>query len=306
MSLKNKINKLYIDARRIAVAEGRNQTLVPFITLFKYSEQNVTIPDTSNPYVCFTLNGVLRLHFYRGIFDYQPGQYVISTLDLPLSGQTMTVSLDSPFCALHIEFTIDEVIAVLLDMNADYLDIEVEETENTGIQPYADEMLLDILSRLLNITNQPEEQRFLAKHLKRELIFYLLTGPNNTQFKNSIIQSHKVGDIYGAINWMKRNYKRSFSMEELAKQSNMSVSAFYQNFKSVADMAPLQCQKKMRLMEARRLMLDEAMNVTEASIEVGYESLSQFNRDYRRLFGFPPLRDIHNISTYLQKNKQPE
>ncbi|MFR1843046.1 MAG: helix-turn-helix transcriptional regulator, partial [Oscillospiraceae bacterium] len=107
--------------------------------------------------------------------------------------------------------------------------------------------------------------------------------------------------IYQANSWIKKNFHNSFAVEDLAKRQNMSVSLFHQKFKSAVGMGPLQCQKRLRLTEARRLMLDESKNVTEASVEVGYESLSQFIRDYRRMFRAAPKEDILNIQKYLKK-----
>lgn len=104
-----------------------------------------------------------------------------------------------------------------------------------------------------------------------------------------------------ANSWIKKNFHNSFAVEDLAKRQNMSVSLFHQKFKSAVGMGPLQCQKRLRLTEARRIMLDESKNVTEASVEVGYESLSQFIRDYRRMFRAAPKEDILNIQKYLKK-----
>ena len=129
----------------------------------------------------------------------------------------------------------------------------------------------------------------------------MLCGSCGKQFLQSMIQISQADEIYAANSWIKENFRHPFTVSELAEQSNMSVSMFHQKFKSAVGMGPMQCQKRLRLTEARRLMLDESKNVTEASIEVGYESLSQFIRDYRKMFGAAPKEDILTLQKHLKK-----
>ena len=140
----------------------------------------------------------------------------------------------------------------------------------------------------------PEEDAtaFMAAHIRRELIFHMLCGSCGKQFLTSVINISQAGEIYEANSWIKKNFRKSFTVEELAQQNNMSVSLFHQKFKSAVGMGPFQCQKRLRLTEARRLMMDENKNATEAAMEVGYESSSQFARDYRKMFGASPKEDI--------------
>lgn len=144
----------------------------------------------------------------------------------------------------------------------------------------------------------------MSKHLLREIIFYLIAGSYGRVFIQGVIKLQQAGDIYYINSWIKRNYKESFSVEELAKQNKMSPSSFHQKFKAAVGMGVIQCQKKLRLQEARRLMLDEGFNVTDVALEVGYESLSQFIRDYGRLFGRSPQKDIQLIRDCF-KGKMP-
>ena len=170
--------------------------------------------------------------------------------------------------------------------------------------PYTDEKLTDLIIRLLGMTRT--ELSFMGKHLKRELIFDLITGPYGRQFMQQVVNIQQAGDIYYINSWIKQNYKAGFSVEDLAEQSNMSLSSFHQKFKSAVGMGPLQCQKKLRLTEARRLMLDKAASVTDAAIEVGYESVSQFIRDYRRMFGRSPQKDIQEIRDCMERQTKSE
>lgn len=133
----------------------------------------------------------------------------------------------------------------------------------------ADGNLIDAAVRLLSILDEPVQLSYMSRHIKREIIFQALCGSCGKQFLQSMISIQTAEDIYAANNWIKQNFRKTFSVEELAQQRNMSVSAFHQKFKSAVGMGPLQCQKRLRLTEARRLMLDENFSVTDAAMEVG-------------------------------------
>lgn len=165
----------------------------------------------------------------------------------------------------------------------------------------SDSEVLRSVSRLFSVMNQTVPSEFIRKNIMQEITYYVLCGSCGKQFIQSIAGIGQAEEIYQANSWIKKNFRDSFAVEELAGQQNMSVSLFHQKFKSAVGMGPLQCQKRLRLTEARRLMLDESKNVTETSVEVGYESLSQFIRDYRKMFGAAPKEDILNIQKHLKK-----
>lgn len=133
---------------------------------------------------------------------------------------------------------------------------------------------------------------FICRQIRTEMLFHVLCGSCGKAFIQSITSLKSAGEIYEANSWIKENYRQNFKVEDLAEQWNMSVSGFHKKFKNAVGMGPLQCQKRLRLTEARRLMLDEGKNATEAAFDVGYESLSQFTREYRKMFGYPPSEDI--------------
>ena len=135
----------------------------------------------------------------------------------------------------------------------------------------------------------------------REIQYSILCGSYGKQFLQSVVPIAQADEIYGANQWIKENFRSPLSVEKLAEQKNMSVSLFHQKFKSAVGMGPLQCQKRLRLTEARRMMLDENKNATQAACEVGYESLSQFIRDYRKLYSATPKEDILAIQRQLDE-----
>ena len=142
---------------------------------------------------------------------------------------------------------------------------------------------------------------FVRKNRMWEVLYWALCGSSGRQLLQSVADIGPTEEIYAANSWIKEHFRSSFTVEELAERRNMSVSLFHQKFKRAVGMGPLQCQKRLRLTEARRLMLDENQNVTQASAEVGYESLSQFIRDYRKMFGLAPKEDIQRLKQRLQK-----
>jgi len=155
--------------------------------------------------------------------------------------------------------------------------------------------MLDAFNRLLDLLDHPEDIRALAPLVQREIFYRLLTGEQGPLLRLITSTGNHGYQIARAIDWLKENFSKPVKIEELAGRVGLSVSAFHNHFRSMTAMSPLQFQKKMRLNEARRLMLAEHLDASRAAFEVGYESPSQFSREYSRLFGVPPKRDIKNL-----------
>ena len=158
-----------------------------------------------------------------------------------------------------------------------------------------DGRLLDAFCRLLTLLEQPDEIPALAPLIQQEICYRLLKSEHGMRLQQMVSVGNHGYQIARTIEWMKSNYHESVKVEDLAKKAGLSISAFHSHFRSMTAMSPLQFQKKMRLNEARRLMLTEHIDASEAAFSVGYESPSQFSREYSRLFGAPPLRDIRNL-----------
>lgn len=252
-------------------------------------------------YIYVVIDGSIRLYTPSGIMDYVPGQYSISKIDTPTAGHVLSFSENRDFLALTLEFTLNDAVSVLLDTDGDFAKRIAEEKLDSSIMNLADNQVVSSIYRLFSIMGEATQRAFMGKHIKREIIFHILCGTAGSHFLQSVINIQQAGEIYEVNSWIKENFRNSFTVEELAEKRNMSVSLFHQKFKSAVGMGPLQCQKRLRLTEARRLMLDENYNVTEASLEVGYESVSQFTRDYRKMFGMKPKEDILNLRSQLEK-----
>lgn len=297
----NDIEKICKVVRSFPLKNGKNKTEISFLSIYHFVERKIKMPQIENFYIYIVLDGSVRLYTPSGIMDYLAGQYSVSRIDISNYGYILTFSEKGDFLALAIELTLNDVISVLLDINGDFAEQIAEAKLDDKTMAASDRNVISSVYRLLSIMKEPTQRSFMEKHIKQEIIFYILCGSCGSQFLQSVINVQQAGEIYEVNSWIKENFRNSFTVEELAEKRNMSVSLFHQKFKNAVGMGPLQCQKRLRLTEARRLMLDENKNVTEASLEVGYESVSQFTRDYRKMFGMAPKEDILKLHSQLEK-----
>ncbi len=295
------IGNLLQAVRRLPLHQGATETGVPGVTAWCFTTKRMEMPQIDGPYLYVVLAGSLRLYTPSGILDYVAGQYSISKIDTPLSGTVLTFSDQGDFLALSIAFTVHAGINAILALDDDWTEKILAGRLSDAEMAAGDACVLQTIYRLFTQLRQPLGSTFLGQTLLQELIYYMLCGTSGQQFLQSMAQISQADTIYQANSWIKENFRRPFTVEELAEQQNMSVSLFHQKFKAAVGMGPLQCQKRLRLTEARRLMLDEHKNVTEAAGEVGYESLSQFIRDYRKIFGAAPKEDILSMQRQLEK-----
>jgi AraC-like DNA-binding protein len=265
------------------------------MTFYRFSETRIDMPQSENPYLYLVIDGVLRLYTPSGIMDYMAGQYSVSRIDTPLYGTVLSYSRTGDFYALSLEIAVNDIIATVLDLDNALTEKIVKNTLSEPEKNFADQQVTESVYRLVSTMKRPLASDFLCRNILREVTYYVLCGSCGKQFLQSITGMPEVDQIYKANSWIKENFHSPFTVEDLAQQQNMSVSLFHQKFKSAVGMGPLQCQKRLRLTEARRLMIDENRNVTEASLEVGYESLSQFSRDYRKMFGASPKEDAARL-----------
>ena len=255
--MKAMLKKLQEEIRSISLAEGANQTGIPFVTAHRFTAEKIQMPNTENPYLYIVLDGMLRLYTPSGIMDYMAGQYSVSKIDTPLSGTVLSFSKQQDFLSLSVEFTANEVIAAVLNLDSDLTEKIMNESMEEQAMHISDRAVIWSVSRLFPIMGSMVPSEFLRKNIMQEVIYYILCGSCGRQLLQSIVNISKADEMYEANTWIKENFRNSFTVEELAERRNMSVSLFHQKFKSAVGMGPLQCQKRLRLTEARRLMLDE-------------------------------------------------
>lgn len=288
------LDQLIAMADGITKVEGSTQTILPFLSIIRRSQQTALIPVVLTPAFCLILQGTKKLHLGQEIIHYQAGNYLASIVDIPASAQIIGATKASPYIGLRVDFTIQEVASVVMEAEINVKPRDKKLSTGAFIGK-SDTGLLDLFIRLLKLIDKPKEARFLSTLIKREMIFNLLSGDYGHLFFQQGLFDQQADGVGRIIKWIKENYSCSFSVEELAKSNNMSVSGLHHKFKAITTMGPLQYQKQLRLQEARRLMLGGSMDATTVALEVGYESPSQFSREYRRLFGLPPLKDIKAV-----------
>lgn len=226
-------------------------------------------------------------------FTYNENQLVVTSIDIPTVGSIVEASPEKPFMTLI--FDLDNYVISQLLSEGSYPQNEAAR-RGMGIID-ADESLLDAFSRLTALVGQPERQKVMAPMIIKEIHYLLLTSPLGDILRTINTKGSQNNQIANAISWMKENYRRPLKIDELAQKFNMAESSFYRHFSKVTTLSPLQYQKKLRLHEAQRLMLAENFDAAKAAYEVGYESASQFNREYKRMFGTPPKTNVNQIKS---------
>lgn len=283
MSLTEKV-RMYLNSCR--------DSEISFLQVYSNLEKEFLMPQEQMLYIFFVLDGELRLYTPSGIMDYVAGQYSISAIDTPKRGYVLAFSEHQDFLSAVVSFTANDVMNVIITLDDELTRKILDDALDDDFKMKQEQQVLSCLERMLDAVDEPLSAKFLCRQIRTEMLFHVLCGSCGKAFIQSITRLKAAGEIYEANSWIKQNYRQNFKVEELAEQWNMSVSQFHQKFKNAVGMGPLQCQKRLRLTEARRLMLDEGKNATEAAFDVGYESLSQFTREYRKMFGHPPSEDI--------------
>lgn len=244
---------------------------------------------------CVVAQGVKSTLLNGQRFLYDQNKYLLVSLDLPLVGQIEEASRVKPFLGISLVLDVHEVASLMRESNLPH---ESAPPLRPGLMIGSmDEDLLDAVVRLVGLLKKPEQIAVLAPLVRREIFYKLLLSEQGGMLRRMVAGSGNVQRVATGLAWLKRNAARSIKMEELAREMRMSPSAMHSWFRAVTSMSPLQYQKQLRLQEARRMLLSEALDAATVSHRVGYESASQFSREYRRFFGVPPMQDIERLRT---------
>lgn len=290
-SLEEKRNLLKTRVQELFPAPGMLQTGI------KGFSASLRTAPTSNqhcfykPMAIVVLQGKKQTMLGTEKFTYNENQLVVTSIDIPTVGSIVEASPEKPFMTLI--FDLDNYVISQLLSEGTYAKNETAR-RGMGIAD-ADENLLDAFYRLIALVGQPERQKVMAPMIIKEIHYLLLTSPLGDILRTINTKGSQNNQIANAIAWIKENYRHPLKIDELAQKFNMAESSFYRHFSKVTTLSPLQYQKKLRLHEAQRLMLSENFDAANAAYEVGYESASQFNREYKRMFGMPPKTSINRI-----------
>lgn len=272
-----------------------NEPATPYapLSIYRHEAPTELISYLQEPSLCLIVQGKKRVLLGEEAYHYDKNHYLIIAVDLPLIAQIFEASRTRPYLGLTLRLEKKQITQMLLQ---DHVVISRNQTSDRGLAVSRIELpIVQAMIRLVDLLDSPEDIPVLAPLIQREILYRLLISEQGRRLQQiSMIGSHS-HQIARAIEWLKENYDKSFKVEELASYSGMSTSSLHYHFRAMTAMSPLQFQKRLRLNEARQLMLIEQKDATTAAFEVGYESPSQFSREYSRLFGAPPSRDIKKL-----------
>ena len=250
------------------------------------------------PAFCVISQGSKQVLLGEEVFRYDPGHYLISTVDLPIVSQVVEATKERPYLSFRLNLDTSLVASVMMESGVEVRkgDASVKAMDVSSI----DADLLDAVVRLVRLLDTPDEIQVLAPLIIREIVYRLLRGEQGARLSHLLGAGADTRRISRAIGHLRENFDQPLKIDAIARELGMSVSGFHHHFKSVTAMSPLQFQKQIRLQEARRLMLGEALDAASAGFRVGYEDPSYFSREYKRLFGAPPQRDIAKLRGNLE------
>ncbi|MDR6872295.1 AraC-like DNA-binding protein [Bosea sp. BE125] len=283
---------------RLVTLDGVHQTAIPRLALIRSSQPTEPMHGLHLPALCIIVQGRKQVMLGEQIYLYDRTHYLVVSVDLPIIGQVVEASTEEPYFSVRLDLDPVQLSALMLESKPNAT--KPGEGGHTGagpglaVNPAAPE-LLDAMLRLVRLLETPHDIAVLAPLAEREILYRLMNGEQAARLRQIATAESKLQQVNRAIGWIRRNYDKTFSIEALASEASMSPSALHQHFKAVTAMSPLQYQKQLRLQEARRLILGAALDAASAGFRVGYESPSQFSREYRRLFGAPPLRDVARL-----------
>ena len=276
-----------------AVCEDGTVQLLPGLHLSRSSVPLKPLHSVVEPSVCVIAQGSKEVLLGESRYQYDPSHYLLATVELPRVSQVLEASKELPYLALRLELAPALVGSVMIEAGHEsppgHVDVKAIAVS------LLDANLLDAFVRLVRLLDSPAEAPVLLPLITREIIYRLLMGEQGGRLRHLVLQGGYTPSIARAVERLRQDFDRPLHIEELARDLGMSVSGFHHHFKSVTEMSPLQFQKRLRLQEARRLMLGEDLDATSAAYRVGYHDASHFNREYKSLFGVPPMRDVQRL-----------
>lgn len=273
--------------------DGAFTTDVPRLTLIRSSAPSGPLHVLYEPALCLVVQGAKQVFLSRDVYTYDADRYLIVSVDLPVVSQVVEASAAAPYLCLRLDLNLQVLNELALELG---LTGPGSDAPRAGLRLAAlSGDLKDAACRLVDLLSTPRDIPFLAPLVEREILFRLLLGDGSSLMRQIAFSESHISKVNKAIASLKRDFRRPLRVDQLASKANMSASTFHLHFKNVTGMSPLQYQKLLRLQEARRLLLGLSLEVASVGFAVGYESASQFSREYAGLFGEPPVRDIARL-----------
>lgn len=282
-------NELVQIIARRCLSDGANK-MADGLNFYRHPALTEPLHGLYSPSICIIAQGAKEVQMGEERFRYDPAHFLLSSLDVPVITQIVEATAEKPFLGLKLDLDPALIASVSVE---------------TGVSPGRNDSsvksiavgklqgdLLDAFVRLFRLLDNPGDYRVVSPLVTREIIYRLLTSEHGPRLRQMAAFGGHTNRITKAVQTLRTKFNESLSVEELARELGMSVSSFHQHFKTATSMSPLQFQKLLRLQEARRLLLTEELDASSAAVRVGYDDASQFTREYKRLFGDPPMRDI--------------
>jgi AraC-like DNA-binding protein len=276
-----------------AQSDGDHVTAIPALSLHRRSSPTDPLHCIFNLGLGVVAQGDKQVMLGEEVISYGPGQSMLTSIDLPVISHVMRASVQEPLLGLMLKLDSQRIVQTAAEMQlpspprgSTYRPISIE---------VLDDALLSALIRLVKLLDEPALVDRLGTLIQQEITIRLLTGPHGPQLQHLAANGSPSQQIAKAVAWLKQNFARAIQVDDLAARVHMSPSTFRQHFRAITGTSPLQYQKQLRLQEARQLMLNQNVDAGNAGGLVGYESASQFSREYSRLFGAPPQQDVRRM-----------
>lgn len=289
MASNESLKRLVAD---IAQSDGDYATPIPRLMIYRRSAATDPMPCIYGLGLGITVQGGKRVSLGDSVFDYGPGQSMVTSVDLPVVAYVTRASRAEPYLGVRLELDARTIAQMAAEMEFPPLKLSASRAVSVVT---LDEGLLDALTRLMKLLTDPQLITVIGPLIEQEIIARLLHGEHGPTLRHLVTVGSPSQQIAKVIAWLKQNFTTTISIDDLAAKAHMSPSTFRLHFRAIAGISPLQYLKHLRLQDARQIMLNEDLDAGSAAIRVGYESASQFSREYSRLFGDPPHRDIRRL-----------
>lgn len=278
---------------RLTALGSLTDTVIPELSLYRREAPTSPTSYLHGPSVCLIAQGAKQVVLGEEVYRYDANHFLITSVGMPVIAQVTEASASLPYLGLTLQLDLREIAQMIMGG-----DLPLPRVRPAGRGMTVSEVsapLLDAFQRLLDLLDAPADVPILAPLVQREIYYRLLVGDQGLRLRQIVETGSQSHQIARAIEWLKDNFAQRLRVDDLAAHVGMSTSSFHHHFRALTAMSPMQFQKCLRLQEAKRLMLFEHHDASTAALRVGYESSSQFSREYRRLFGAPPLRDIRTL-----------
>lgn len=291
-----------VESRRASLADaierftgqdGIHETPIAGLRFSRLSGPNAPMCGVQEPALAMIVQGCKQTMLGDDVYEYDASRYLVASVDLPIIGRVTQASAEKPYLCFVLSLPPADIAELVTQAEAASAPLP---PPSRGISvSRCDPDLLDAALRLVRLLDAPQDIALLAPLIIREIHYRLLRSDQGGMLRHIGVADSQGHRVAKAIGWLRQNYREPLRIENIARQVHMSTSSLHHHFKAVTAMSPLQYQKQLRLQEARRLMLTEVLDAATAGHRVGYESPSQFSREYSRMFGAPPVRDVERL-----------